>query len=106
MISITKPAGREVIASCLPGASALRGIGLSGAAEARLVDRGIFAANERSTKAPADVAAAQAPAYVLAANGADLQQNWAAGFANGTTSAAEHHTMRAFRGLQPWRDPA
>lgn len=107
MISITKLAGHEVVVSCLPGVSTLRGTGLSGAAEARLVERGIVAINERPTKAPAAVAAAQASAYAFAAKGAELQQMWTdGGFAGVTTSAAEHHTMRAFRGLEPWRDPA
>ncbi|MGP3999841.1 hypothetical protein [Streptomyces sp. 8N706] len=122
MTSITKLSGREVVASCLSGVSVLRSVslrpgslqslrmsftGLSGAAEARRVERGIVAVNERPTQAPAAVAAAQASAYAFAAKGADLQQNWTdGGFAGGTTSAAEHHTMRAFRGLEPWRDPA
>ncbi|MGP3927899.1 hypothetical protein [Streptomyces sp. 8N616] len=106
MISITKLAGHQA-AFCLSGVSVLRGTGLSGAAEARLVERGIVAVDERPTKAPAAaVAAAQVSAYVLAANGADLQQKWTDGFATGATSAAEHKTMRAFRGLQPWRDPS
>ncbi|MGP3982670.1 hypothetical protein [Streptomyces sp. KR80] len=107
MISINKLADREVIASCLSGVSVLRSTGLSGAGEARLVERGTVVVNERPTQAPAAVAAAAASAYALAANGADLQQKWAVGgFATGTTSAAEHQTMRAFRGLEPWRDPA
>jgi hypothetical protein len=107
MISITKLAGREVAASCLPGVSVLCATGLSGAVEARLVERGTVAVNERPTQAPAAVAAAQASAYALAAKGADLQREWTdGGFAAGTTSAAEHHTMRAFRGLEPWKDPS
>ncbi|MET8679177.1 hypothetical protein ABZW18_16790 [Streptomyces sp. NPDC004647] len=112
MISINKLAGREVIASCLPGVTVPLGTGLSGAVEARPVERerGSVAISGRPTQAPAAVAmaAAQASAYALAANGADLQQKWTdGGFAGFTTSAAEqHHTMRAFRGLEPWRDPA
>ncbi|MER5973828.1 hypothetical protein ABT112_29645 [Streptomyces sp. NPDC002055] len=122
MISITKLAGREVVASCLSSVSALRSVsplagipqgfqelsisGLSGGAEARLDERHIAVRNERPTQAPAAVEA-QASAYAFAVKGADLQQKWAdGGFAGGTTSAAEHHTMRAFRGLEPWRDPA
>jgi hypothetical protein len=106
MNSITKLAGRKAVASCLPGALELCGTGIPGAAEARLAQRGLALASERPFQAPAAVAA-QASAYVPAANGADLQ--WSPGgaiFAGGTTFAAEHHTMRAFRGLQPWRDPA
>ncbi|MFG2192979.1 hypothetical protein [Streptomyces sp. NPDC048639] len=105
MISITKLAGHKA-AFCLSGVSVLRGTGLSGAAEARLVERGIVAVDVRPIQAPAAVAAAQVSAYAPAANGADLQQTWTGGFAAGADSAAEHLTMRAFRGLEPWRDPA
>ena len=107
MTSITKLRGRQVVVSCLPGASVLRGTGMAGSVEARLIERGVIAVNQRPTKAPAAVAAAEASAYAVAAKGADLQQTWTGGgFALGTASAAEHHTMRAFRGLEPWRDPA
>ncbi|MEV6318965.1 hypothetical protein [Streptomyces sp. NPDC051776] len=106
MISITKLAGHKA-AFCLPGVSVLRGTGLSGAAEARRrFERGIVAVDARPIQAPAAVAAAQVSAYAPAANGADLQQTWTSGFAAGANSAAEHLTMRAFRGLEPWRDPA
>jgi hypothetical protein len=106
MISINKPAGREVIVSRLRGVFVLRGTGLSGAVEARRVERGMTAVNERPTQAPAAVAA-QASACAHAAKGAGLRQKWTdGGSASGTSSAAEYHTMRAFRGLEPWRDPA
>lgn len=53
-------------------------------------------ADERPTKAlEADVAAAQAPAYAIAATGAGNQKQ-----------TTQHHTMWAFRGLEPWSDPA
>ncbi|WP_275678638.1 hypothetical protein [Streptomyces sp. MUM 203J] len=54
-------------------------------------------ADERPTKAlEADVAAAQAPAYAIAATGAGNQKQ----------TTQHHHTMWAFRGLEPWSDPA
>ncbi|MEU8349946.1 MULTISPECIES: hypothetical protein [unclassified Streptomyces] len=106
MTNITKVTGREVVVSCLSGVSVLRGTGVSGAAEARLAERGLLAGAERP-KAPAAVVAAEASAYAVAAKGADLQQTWTGGnFAGGAMSAAEHLTIRAFRGLEPWRDPA
>ncbi|WP_267245947.1 hypothetical protein [Streptomyces sp. PR69] len=50
--------------------------------------------NERPTKAlEAGVAAAQAQAYAIAAASAETNQT-------------QHHTMWAFRGLEPWSDPA
>jgi hypothetical protein len=110
MTSITKLTGREVVASCLLPGISVPGSGVSGGAEARLVERGLLAGNagnERQTKAPAAVAAAPASAYALAAKGADLRQMWTdGGFASGATSAAEHHTIRGLRGHDPWRDPA
>jgi hypothetical protein len=107
MTNFTKLRGRQVVVSCLPGVSVLSGTGIAGSVEARLIERGVIAVNERPTKAPAAVAAAQVSAYAGAAKGADLQQTWTGGgLAFGTASAAEHHTMRAFRGLEPWRDPA
>lgn len=51
--------------------------------------------NERPTKAlEAGVAAAQAPAYAFAAASAETKQT------------TQHHTMWAFRGLEPWSHPA
>jgi hypothetical protein len=122
MITITKLAGHKAVVSCLPGViglhsaslrpSTVQGFrklsstGLSGAAEAHLLEHGVVAVNERPTKAPAAVPAAQVSAYALAAKGADLRQKWTDGFASGAPSATEHPTMRAFRGPKPWRDPA
>ncbi|MCC3767433.1 hypothetical protein [Streptomyces sp. UNOC14_S4] len=71
-------------------APAFQGTGLPGAAFAPV--------NERPTKASAVAALAQAPAYAMEAttNGA------------GSLNARhqQHLTMWAFRGLEPWRDPA
>lgn len=96
-----KLAGREVIASCLLG-SRLSGTGLSGAAVTRLDSLAVLPSrervSERPTQAPAvAAAAAQADAYAFAgaANGAENGQK-----------QSHHHVMWAFRGLEPWRDPA
>ncbi|MGW0702705.1 hypothetical protein ACWD0A_26015 [Streptomyces sp. NPDC002867] len=52
--------------------------------------------NERPTKAlEAGVAAAEARAYAFAAASAETQQQ-----------TTHHHSMWAFRGLEPWSDPA
>jgi len=78
----------SVIRACLLG-SRLHGTGLSG------VVRG---GNERPAKAP-EVAAEQAQALVFAFSAA----------ANGAGEGrqkTQRYTMWAFRGLEPWRDPA
>ncbi|WP_308294804.1 hypothetical protein [Streptomyces sp. JJ66] len=77
---------RSVVASCLLGGS-LCGTGLSG----------VRISDERPTQAPAVAATAQANAYVFtaAAAGAGLGRQ-----------KKQHHTMWAFRGPEPWRDPA
>ncbi|WP_030684687.1 hypothetical protein [Streptomyces sp. NRRL B-1347] len=102
-ISTVKMTDRSVVASCLLGFSH-QGTGLfvgSNAAArpaASLPTTGlkIREGNERPTQAPeAAVAMAQAQAYVSAAAGA--------GFRKQTTQ--QHHTMWAFRGLEPWSDP-
>ncbi|MGS2590284.1 hypothetical protein [Streptomyces hebeiensis] len=86
--------GCELIASGLSGVAAARpAVALSGlpVRERALVERG----NERPTKAlEAGVAAAQALAYAFAATGAETKQQ------------TQHHSMWAFRGLEPWSDPA
>lgn len=96
----TEPTGREVLASCLSGTrlSGTRAFGFAAARPAALAVLSIRErAGERPTQAPAVVAAAQADAYAFtgAANGAGNGQK-----------QAKHHTMWAFRGLEPWRDPA
>ncbi|GHC47889.1 hypothetical protein [Streptomyces flavofungini] len=109
-ISTVKMTDRSVVASCLLGFSN-QGTGLSvgnaalslGTAAVRpaapalpLSGLEIREGNERPTKAPEAVVTAQADAYVFAAAGA--------GFRNKTTQQ-QHHTMWAFRGLEPWSDP-
>ncbi|MGA4839735.1 hypothetical protein [Streptomyces sp. G45] len=100
-IRTAKLADRSIVASCLLGLSN-PGTGLSvGSAAVRpgaslsLAGLPIREGNERPTKAPAAVVTAQAQAYAFAAAGA--------GFRKQTT---QHHTMWAFRGLEPWSDPA
>lgn len=93
---------RSAVSTCLLG-SGLRGTGMSGA---RVVDAAFFgvACNggserlgaERPTTAPAVAAVAQAAAYAFgfAANGA------------GEGRQKKQHPKWAFRGHEPWRDPA
>ncbi|MFH8608107.1 hypothetical protein ACH4D5_11510 [Streptomyces sp. NPDC018029] len=104
-ISTAKMTDRSVVASCLLGFSN-QGTGLSGGIpavrplSAPMPLAGLLVSeanegNERPTEAPeAAVAEAQAQAYAFAAAGA--------GFRKQTT---HHHTMWAFRGLEPWSDP-
>ncbi|MGW4159608.1 hypothetical protein [Streptomyces sp. NPDC004788] len=106
--STAKMTDLSVVASaCSLGLSAfasssLRGTGLSGAGlplgmSGLLMDRP--ERNERPTKAleAGVVGKAQATTYGFAAiaTGAGIQQQ-----------TTQHHTMWAFRGLEPWSDPA
>ncbi|MGK5732460.1 hypothetical protein [Streptomyces sp. URMC 124] len=102
-----KMTDRPVIAARPLGFSfvSLRGTGLSmsGAGFAPINGSALInetsLINERATKASAvkAAAAAQAQAYALAAttNGA-----------GSVSTQHQHQTMWAFRGLEPWRDPA
>ncbi|MGK5548712.1 hypothetical protein ACSNOH_28865 [Streptomyces sp. URMC 127] len=98
-----KMTDRPVIAARPLGFSfgSFQGTGLSGAGFAPVNGSALTnetsLINERPTKASAVEAAAtaQAQAYALAAT------------TNGAGSVStQHHTMWAFRGLEPWRDPA
>ncbi|MCX4548367.1 hypothetical protein OG204_25270 [Streptomyces sp. NBC_01387] len=97
MTNFTKMTDRSVVATCLLGSS-LRGTGLSGmsaASPASLASLPIRDLNERPTQAPeAAVAIAGIKSYAFAATGAGFGQQ-----------ATQHHTMWAFRGLEPWSDP-
>ncbi|WP_460111260.1 hypothetical protein [Streptomyces sp. YKOK-J1] len=90
---------RSTVSTCMLGASN-QGTGLSGIRAVRPASSPALAVlpvrerNERPTKA-LEAVAAQAHAYVLAAAGA--------GFRKQTT---QHHLMWAFRGPEPWSDPA
>ncbi|MFI7409108.1 hypothetical protein ACIBU0_10620 [Streptomyces sp. NPDC049627] len=100
-ISTVKMTDRSVVASlCMLGASN-QGTGLSGIRAARPASSVAPAGlpvrerNERPTKALEAAVAAQAQAYAFTATGA--------GFRKQTT---QHHLMWAFRGPEPWSDPA
>ncbi|MER6024506.1 hypothetical protein [Streptomyces sp. NPDC001851] len=98
-ISTAKLTDRSAVSLCMLGASS-QGTGLSGIRAARpasspaLTDLPVRERNERPTKA-LEAVAAQAQAYAFAAAGA--------GFRKLTT---QHHLMWAFRGPEPWSDPA
>ncbi|MGW1358350.1 hypothetical protein ACWCQP_13150 [Streptomyces chartreusis] len=100
-ISNVKMTDRSVVASlCMLGASN-QGTGLSGIRAVRpasfvsLAGLPIRERNERPTKALEAAVEARAHAYAFAATGA--------GFRKQTT---QHHQMWAFRGPEPWSDPA
>ncbi|MGV9953603.1 hypothetical protein ACWDU0_17145 [Streptomyces cellulosae] len=105
MISINistsvKLTDRSAVSLCILGASN-RGTGLSGIRAVRpassLAPAGLVVRerDERPTKALEAAVVAQAQAYAFAAAGA--------GFRKQTT---QHHLMWAFRGPEPWSDPA
>lgn len=100
--STVKMTDPSVVASlCLLGASN-PGTGLSGIRAALPVSAvspsglPVRERNERPTKALEAAVAAQAQAYAFTATGA--------GFRKQTTT--QHHLMWAFRGPEPWSDPA
>ncbi|PAZ15393.1 hypothetical protein CLM62_13940 [Streptomyces sp. SA15] len=103
-ISTAKMTDRSVVSTCLLGVSNL-GTGLSGIPAVRpasslslagaLAGLPVRERNERPTKALEAAVVAQAQAYAFAAAGA--------GFRKQTT---QHHLMWAFRGPEPWSDPA
>ncbi|MGW6910438.1 MULTISPECIES: hypothetical protein [unclassified Streptomyces] len=100
-ISIVKMTDRSVVASlCMLGASN-PGTGLSGiravrpASSLSLAGLPVRERNERPTKALEAAVEAKAHAYAFTATGA--------GFRKQTT---QHHQMWAFRGPEPWSDPA
>jgi hypothetical protein len=97
--SAVKSTDRSVVVSCLLGFSGL-GTGLSGipadgsAPVMPLAGLPVRERNERPTQALA-AAAAQAKAYAVVGTGAEFRKQ-----------ATHHRMMWAFRGLEPWRDPA
>ncbi|WP_210585723.1 hypothetical protein [Streptomyces sp. GESEQ-35] len=100
-ISTVKMTDRSVVASlCMLGASN-QGTGLSGiraagpASSVSPAGLPVRERNERPTKALEAAVVAQAKAYASTATGA--------GFRKQTT---QHHQMWAFRGPEPWSDPA
>ncbi|MFC7304967.1 hypothetical protein ACFQVC_12145 [Streptomyces monticola] len=101
--NVVKMTDRSVVATCLLGISN-QGTGLPGGiAAVRPASLSLAVLpvsererNQRPTKAPeAAVAAAQAQAYAFAAAGAGSRKQ----------TTTQHH-MWAFRGLEPWSDPA
>lgn len=98
-VSTAKLTDRSAVSTCMLGASN-QGTGLSGiravrpASSLALAGLPVRERNERPTKA-LEAVTAQAHAYAFAAAGA--------GFRKQTT---QHHLMWAFRGPEPWSDPA
>ncbi|MGW2408576.1 hypothetical protein ACWCXK_29240 [Streptomyces sp. NPDC001739] len=105
-IETNKMTDRSVVATC-PLGSSLRGTGLSGFGRlsgtevARPESLTVLTRSERTarpTEAPAAVAVvaeANAFAFAAAANGAESRKQY-----------QKQHEMWAYRGLEPWRDPA
>ncbi|MEU5536038.1 hypothetical protein [Streptomyces sp. NPDC020362] len=97
--SAAKLTDRSAVSTCILGVSN-QGTGLSGIRADRpapalsLAGLPVRERNERPTKA-LEAVEAQAHAYAFAAAGA--------GFRKQTT---QHHLMWAFRGPEPWSDPA
>ncbi|MFE9647890.1 hypothetical protein ACFYO0_28010 [Streptomyces sp. NPDC006365] len=97
-ISTVKMTDRSVVSTCLLGVSNL-GTGLPGIPAVRpasalsLAVLPVRERNERPMKA-LEAVEAQAQAYAFAAAGA------------GSRKQTQHHTMWAFRGPEPWSDPA
>ncbi|MFD9868371.1 hypothetical protein ACFXI8_05115 [Streptomyces niveus] len=107
-VSTAKLTDRSVVSACsfdvsLSGLLASDGspfvaTGLSGVRAGRINPVALPATggNERPTKAlAAEAAAAEAKAYAVAAAGAEAKKQ-----------TKQHHTMWAFRGPEPWSDPA
>ncbi|CCK27578.1 hypothetical protein BN159_3199 [Streptomyces davaonensis JCM 4913] len=101
IVSTVKMTDPSVVASlCMLGASN-QGTGLSGiravrpASPVSLAGLPVSERDERPTKALEAAVVAQAKAYAFTATGA--------GFRKQTT---QHHQMWAFRGPEPWSDPA
>jgi hypothetical protein len=104
-MTFTKMTDRSVPASCLLGSVSLRGTGVSAISADRralLATLAVSERNERPTQAPVAVLAAEAQAHGAYGSGAAA----GAGFKTQQTKKQQHHLMWAFRGLEPWSDPA
>uniref|UniRef100_A0AAU2K2R9 Uncharacterized protein n=1 Tax=Streptomyces sp. NBC_00049 TaxID=2903617 RepID=A0AAU2K2R9_9ACTN len=106
-MTFTKMTDRSVAASCLLGSVSLLGTGASAIRADRpalLATLPVSERNERPTQAPVAVLEAQAHgAYGFAAAAGAAS----AGFKRQTKQTKQqHHLMWAFRGLEPWSDPA
>ncbi|MET9254276.1 hypothetical protein ACGFZL_29625 [Streptomyces sp. NPDC048182] len=100
--SVVKMTDRSAVSACMLGVSS-QGTGLSGIRAARPasslapVGLPVRERNERPTKALEAAVTAQAKAYAFTATATG------AGIRKLTT---HHHQMWAFRGPEPWSDPA
>ncbi|MEU9737291.1 hypothetical protein [Streptomyces sp. NPDC048002] len=101
IVSTAKMTDPSVVASlCMLGASN-KGTGLSGIRAVRpaslvsLAGLPVRERNERPTQALEAAVVAQAKAYAFTATGAGFR-----------TQSTQHHLMWAFRGPEPWSDPA
>ena len=98
-INTAKMTDRSVVSLCMLGVSH-QGTGLSGipavrpASAVSLAGLPVRERNERPTKA-LEAVAAQARAYAFTAAGAGSRKQ-----------TKQHHLMWAFRGPEPWSDPA
>ncbi|MFE6284660.1 hypothetical protein [Streptomyces sp. NPDC057877] len=99
-ISAAKMTDRSAVSLCMLGASN-PGTGLSGIRAVRpasvvsLAGLPVRERNERPTKALEAAVVAQAQAYAFTATGAGVRKQ-----------TTHHHQMWAFRGPEPWSDPA
>ncbi|MFJ8859969.1 hypothetical protein ACIRD8_16220 [Streptomyces sp. NPDC102451] len=106
IINTIKMTDPSVVSTCSLGLArsselSLRGTGVSGislVSPLSLASLPVRERNERPTEAPeAAVVKGQASAYAFAA---------AAAGAGAKKQTTQHHTMWAFRGPEPWSDPA
>ncbi|MGP3688348.1 hypothetical protein ACTVZO_27230 [Streptomyces sp. IBSNAI002] len=108
-MTFTKMTDRSVDASCLLGSVSVLGTGLSAipaAGPTLLATLPVSERNERPTQAPVAVLAAEAQAHGAYGSAAAAGAA-SAGFKRQTKQTKQqHHLMWAFRGLEPWSDPA
>ncbi|MFD6229586.1 hypothetical protein ACFWFZ_22340 [Streptomyces sp. NPDC060232] len=103
-MTFTEMTDRSVDASCLLGSVSALGTGASAICADRpalLATLAVSERNERPTQAPVAVLAAEAQAhgaygFAAAAGAGSLTKQ----------TKQQHHLMWAFRGLEPWSDPA
>ncbi len=103
-MTFTKMTDRSVDASCLLGSVSITGTGVSAISADRpalLATLPVSERNERPTQAPVAVLAAEAQThgaygFAAAAGAGSLKKQ----------TKQQHHLMWAFRGLEPWSDPA
>ncbi|KOV23876.1 hypothetical protein ADK90_08260 [Streptomyces sp. XY413] len=103
-MTFIKMTDRSVDASCLLGSVSALGTGASAISADRpalLATLAVSERNERPTQAPVAVLAAEAQAhgaygFAAAAGAGSLTKQ----------TKQQHHLMWAFRGLEPWSDPA